>query len=156
MRLIHYVGAAVLGWAGASGVAHAADAAGAGPAAPGLALIAPALADPLPMPASVRAWLPLTAPPAAGRQGFALAGGARAAPVAPDRLEGARGGTDIVSNDARLQGLVGGNAAIDVSSGANIIGGGAFTNMAGLPIVIQNSGANVLIQNATIVNVQLR
>ncbi len=180
MQFIHYVGMAVLGWAtvSASGAADAERAGSAWPAAPVpqamAAGAAPAsesapepgpgtgtgprpeplllVANPVPLaiPDSVRTWMPLAAP---ATPDLAWAGGA---PVAPERLDGARGGSDTVSNEARLQGLVGGNAAIDVSSGANIIGGGAFTNMAGLPIVIQNSGANVLIQNATIVNIQLR
>jgi hypothetical protein len=38
----------------------------------------------------------------------------------------------------------------------NWIGGGAFGNAAGLPMVIQNSGNSVLIQNATVVNVQMQ
>jgi hypothetical protein len=35
-----------------------------------------------------------------------------------------------------------------------VIAGGSFSNASGLPTVIQNTGANVLIQNATIVNVR--
>ena len=38
----------------------------------------------------------------------------------------------------------------------NSIDGGALANASGVPIVIQNSGANVLIQNATIINLQMR
>ena len=38
--------------------------------------------------------------------------------------------------------------------GRNIVTGGAFGNAAGINTVIQNSGANVLIQNGTAVNVQ--
>ncbi|HAT30062.1 MAG TPA: hypothetical protein DCW29_04190, partial [Janthinobacterium sp.] len=71
-------------------------------------------------------------------------------------LEDARGGTDTVNNDARLNGMVSGNAAVNVATGNNVIDGAAFTNTAGIPIVIQNSGANVLIQNNTIVNLQLK
>ena len=65
-----------------------------------------------------------------------------------------RGGTDIVS-DQKLSGVVADNRAINVSSGANLISEGAFSNSSGLPVVIQNSGSNVLIQNATIVNIQV-
>jgi hypothetical protein len=71
-------------------------------------------------------------------------------------LEQARGGTETVSNEARLSGFVTGNSASYVSTGANTIDGAAFANASGIPIVIQNSGANVLIQNATIINLQLR
>jgi hypothetical protein len=41
-------------------------------------------------------------------------------------------------------------------TGANTIDAGSFANMSGIPVVIQNSGANVLIQNATIINLQLK
>jgi hypothetical protein len=37
-----------------------------------------------------------------------------------------------------------------------VIQGGSFANMSGIPIVVQNSGANVLIQNATVINLQLK
>jgi hypothetical protein len=60
------------------------------------------------------------------------------------------------SPSAALDGVVGTNAATNVSTGANLITNGAFSNMSGLPVVIQNSGANVLIQNATVINLQLR
>lgn len=76
--------------------------------------------------------------------------------VSADRLGGLRGGTDTVNNDMKLSGVVGSNAAVNVATGANIISDGAFANASGLPIVIQNSGANVLIQNATIINLQLK
>ncbi|WP_308921813.1 hypothetical protein [Janthinobacterium sp. J1-1] len=71
-------------------------------------------------------------------------------------LEQARGGAADVSNEARLNGYVTGNSATYVNTGANSIDGGAFANASGIPIVIQNSGANVLIQNATIINLQMR
>jgi hypothetical protein len=67
-----------------------------------------------------------------------------------------RGGSDLVANDMKLRGTVAGNVASDVVSGANVISTGAFANVSGIPIVIQNSGANVLIQNATIINLQMR
>ena len=67
-----------------------------------------------------------------------------------------RGGTETPWSDMRLSGTVGGNSAVNVVTGANNITDGAFSNASGLPMVIQNSGANVLIQNATIVNVQIR
>ena len=48
------------------------------------------------------------------------------------------------------------NSAINVLTGNNAIAAGAFTNMSGLPLVVQNSGANVLIQNAVIINLQMQ
>lgn len=93
----------------------------------------------------------LAAPPALDEP--ALAG----APAIPaERLDGLRGGADTVNNDLKLNGVVGSNTAVNVATGANIINDGAFANASGLPIVIQNSGANVLIQNATIINLQLK
>ncbi|KQX02181.1 hypothetical protein ASC94_05165 [Massilia sp. Root418] len=78
------------------------------------------------------------------------------APLDERRLAGLRGGSDTPWSDMKLQGAVSGNSAAAVATGANLITQGAFSNAAGLPMVIQNSGANVLIQNATIVNVQFR
>jgi len=71
------------------------------------------------------------------------------------RLDDQRGGTDT-RNTMRLDGNVGANTAINVASGANSIDAGSFANMAGIPVVIQNSGANVLIQSATIINLQFK
>ena len=66
-----------------------------------------------------------------------------------------RGGTDT-RNDARIDGAVATNTAMNVATGANSIDAGSFAHMAGIPVVIQNSGANVLIQNATIINLQFK
>lgn len=77
-------------------------------------------------------------------------------PLDERRLAGLRGGSDTPWSDMKLQGAVSGNSAVAVATGANVITEGAFSNASGLPMVIQNSGANVLIQNATIVNVQFK
>ena len=66
-----------------------------------------------------------------------------------------RGG-DRVFNDAQLKGVVADNQASNLTTGMNVISDGAFSGASGLSTVIQNSGNNVLIQNATIVNVQLK
>ena len=76
-------------------------------------------------------------------------------PVATDALARHRGGTGVVHSDMRLAGTTAGNTAIHVATGSNAISAGAFSNMSGLPVVIQNSGANVLIQNAVILNLQI-
>ncbi|WP_229459344.1 hypothetical protein [Massilia cavernae] len=85
---------------------------------------------------------------------------ARAARAEPEtRLDEERGGDSNVStvnNKADLSGVVTNNTAINVVTGNNTIDSGSFANMSGIPMVIQNSGANVLIQNATVVNLQLR
>lgn len=80
------------------------------------------------------------------------------APAQQARLARLRGGDDTVTvtNTARLSGVVSGNSATNVNTGANSIDAGSFANVSGLPMVIQNSGANVLIQNATVINLQLK
>ena len=76
--------------------------------------------------------------------------------VPADRLAGKRAGTDTVTSDMQLNGAVSGNSAVNVFTGANSISTGSFSNASGLPVAIQNSGANVLIQNATIINIQMQ
>lgn len=111
---------------------------------------------------------------AAGWQG-AVAAPAREAPLVPEivvkvadpdgfdgpaqaaeQLGALRGGADTLTSGMWLDGAVGGNTAVNVLGGANSIGGGSFSNASGLPVAIQNSGANVLIQNATIINIEMR
>jgi hypothetical protein len=65
------------------------------------------------------------------------------------------GGTDITET-MTLNGTVSDNNVDHVVNGANVISSGSFTGAMGLPTVIQNSGNAVLIQNATIVNVQFQ
>ncbi len=77
-------------------------------------------------------------------------------PINAKALDGYRGGTGVVVNEMRLRGVVADNTAIDVTTGSNVIRDGAFSHMSGIPTVVQNTGANVLIQSATIVNVQFQ
>ncbi|EHP42550.1 periplasmic protein [Cupriavidus basilensis OR16] len=77
-------------------------------------------------------------------------------PVASNKLDDIRGGSELVVNDMRLSGTVADNTANHVLSGSNAIADGSFASAAGLPTVIQNTGSNVLIQNATIINVQFK
>ena len=67
-----------------------------------------------------------------------------------------RGGTDQVLNDTELKGVVTGNQAFNLRTGTNTITEGAFAGASGLPMAIQNSGNNVLIQHSTTVNVQIK
>lgn len=71
-------------------------------------------------------------------------------------LAGFRGGSEITINNMTLTGTVDNNSADHVTTGANTIADGAFNGAVGVPMVIQNSGNNVLIQNATIINVQFK
>lgn len=67
-----------------------------------------------------------------------------------------RGGHETqVFNDMQVNGKVFDNTAINNATGHNTITN-AFAGASGLPIVVQNSGNNVLIQNATIINLELR
>jgi hypothetical protein len=74
-------------------------------------------------------------------------------PVSIETLESLRGG-DQTHNVIRITGQVTDNTAHDVTTGANDIQGGSFANSSGINSVVQNTGANVLIQAATIVNVE--
>jgi hypothetical protein len=70
-------------------------------------------------------------------------------------LDNARGGSGGVAS-ATVRGSVTGNSATNVVTGANTIQASSFAGAVGIPIVIQNSGANVLIQNATVINLQFQ
>lgn len=69
-----------------------------------------------------------------------------------------RGGSELIQlhADSALDGIVGGNEASNVRTGGNLITAGSFAGASGLATVVQNSGNNVLIQNSTIVNVQVQ
>jgi hypothetical protein len=69
------------------------------------------------------------------------------------QLATARGGSS--SNQNNTTGAVAGNVASQLTTGSNAISSSAFSDSSGIPIVIQNSGNNVLIQNSTILNLQL-
>jgi|SRR5579871_916907 len=76
------------------------------------------------------------------------------------QLGGSRGGAELQPvnlnvNQNNSNGSVSGNVATNLTTGTNNISDTAFSNSAGVPVVIQNTGNNVLIQNSTILNVQL-
>lgn len=84
------------------------------------------------------------------------------APAPASTLEQLRGGSESVAppinniaSDTQLRGTTDNNVATNVVTGNNAIQS-SFSNAAGIPVVIQNSGANVLIQNATVVNLQFK
>jgi len=83
-------------------------------------------------------------------------GGEKLEAVDLGKLEHERGRADTVFNDTKLNGDVANNSAFNVQTGSNTIDAGSFANMSGIPVVIQNSGANVLIQNATVINLQFQ
>lgn len=88
-------------------------------------------------------------PPAAAPSGDDSFGVA----MTPDQLDGQRGGDALIGQNY-LTGDVANNTASRVQTGSNSISEGSFASSSGLPTVIQNTGANVLIQNATVLNVR--
>ena len=70
-------------------------------------------------------------------------------------LAAERGGAEVL-NDMTLKGVVADTSASNLTTGSNVIADGAFTGTVGLPMVIQNTGNGVLIQNATIINLQVK
>jgi hypothetical protein len=74
-----------------------------------------------------------------------------------DALATHRGGQqDLYVNDVRSRASISNTSTSQLQTGANSIADGAFANSNGLPIAIQNSGNNVVIQNSTILNLQLK
>jgi hypothetical protein len=83
-----------------------------------------------------------------------------AATVDESQLGTSRGGAELepvplTINQNNTTGAVSGNVAANLTTGSNNISDSAFSNSAGVPVVIQNTGNNVLIQNSTILNLQL-
>lgn len=61
----------------------------------------------------------------------------------------------ITLNNQDQDGDVTDNIAIGTTNGDNMISGEAFSNSAGFLSTVQNTGNNVLIQNSTIINVEV-
>lgn len=78
------------------------------------------------------------------------------APISASALQRYSGGSGVVQNNMNITGTVSNNTATHVATGDNTLTGDAFSNAAGLPSVVQNTGNNVLIQTGVIVNVQLK
>ncbi|CAN0620788.1 conserved protein of unknown function [Burkholderia multivorans] len=122
-------------------------------AAPGAVRSAPVVPGEgiAPAPAAV-AVAPTAAAPAASTASTAQADGFGVA-MSAEQLDAHRGGDALIGQNY-LNGTVSDNIASRVSTGSNAITDGAFANSSGLSSVIQNTGANVLIQNATVLNVR--
>ena len=71
-------------------------------------------------------------------------------PVSLESLDDLRGG----DSRSGVNGEVGNNSVEGVVSGDNRINTRSFAGASGITTVIQNTGANVLIQNGMVVNVQ--
>jgi len=77
------------------------------------------------------------------------------APVSDADLAQYRGG-HIETNTNNLDGQFYNNQAMANVTGSNFVTGSAFAGASGLSTIIQNSGNNVLIQNATILNLRVQ
>ena len=76
--------------------------------------------------------------------------------VSEGTLSDNRGGHTEVINTNNLDAQLYNNQASYNVTGTNSVNSGAFTNASGIATVIQNSGNNVIIQNATILNLKLQ
>jgi len=76
--------------------------------------------------------------------------------VAPKALETQRGGQAVVINTADLDANMQNNRAIGNTTGNNYLSDSAFSHSSGLPVAIQNSGNNVILQNSFILNLQMK
>lgn len=68
----------------------------------------------------------------------------------------AQSGGMLVQQNTTLTGTVQNNSADHLTTGDNVISGGAAAGAVGFPTLIQNSGNNVLIQNATVLSVEFK
>lgn len=74
----------------------------------------------------------------------------------PDSALSDQRGKATISNKNDVDGALYRNQATNTVSGGNFVTEGALSDSTGLFTVIQNSGNNVLIQNATILNLDVR
>ncbi len=77
------------------------------------------------------------------------------AAVSDDTLAGQRG-MALITNTNDLDAALYSNSATDVVTGTNVVSDGSLANNSGMSTVIQNSGNNVLIQSAVILNIQMQ
>jgi hypothetical protein len=77
------------------------------------------------------------------------------AAVSDDTLAGQRG-MALITNTNDLDAALYSNSATDVVTGTNVVRDGSLANNSGMSTVIQNSGNNVLIQSAVILNIQMQ
>jgi hypothetical protein len=76
--------------------------------------------------------------------------------VSESVLAGQRGGADLSVNENNTKATVQDNVARNLTTGNNTITESSFSNVNGIPMVVQNSGNNVVIQNSTILNLQMK
>jgi hypothetical protein len=78
-------------------------------------------------------------------------------PIAPEVLDQHRAGESKQQlNWMDVRANLEDNKAIDTFNGSNFITGDSFSHASGLPVAVQNSGNNVIIQNAFILNLNVK
>jgi hypothetical protein len=96
----------------------------------------------------------------AALSGAAVAGEdemALGAPVAAAALEAQRGGESRFEfNFQEVNATMEKTVSVSTNNGANTISGGAFGGATGFPLAVQNSGNNVIVQNAFIINLDVK
>lgn len=76
-------------------------------------------------------------------------------PIPDDGLSAHRGGSALQISEMKLDSKLLDNQAIANITGSNFVTQSAFSGASGFSTVVQNSGNNVIIQNATILNLSL-
>lgn len=76
-------------------------------------------------------------------------------PISDEGLSANRGGSALQFSEMRLDSKLVDNQAIANVTGSNFVTQSAFSGASGFSTVVQNSGNNVIIQNATILNLSL-
>ncbi len=71
-------------------------------------------------------------------------------------LDASRGGHELIVNDMNLQAELYNNAAVATVTGSNAVTNDALSGTSGFATVVQNTGNNVIIQSATILNLTLQ
>lgn len=87
--------------------------------------------------------------------GAAMAASPFGEPVSNDGLAAYRGGSALQISEMKLDSKLIDNQAIANVTGSNFVTQSAFSGSSGFSTVVQNSGNNVIIQNATILNLSL-
>lgn len=98
------------------------------------------------------AWADQGAVPSVSDQDMSMFGSAAMADEQLDQLRGRQ----TVFNRNDVDGQLYNNEAVSNVTGSNFVTDGSFSGMSGFSTVIQNSGNNVLIQNATVLNLQFQ
>ena len=98
------------------------------------------------------AWADQDTEPSGPDQGEFMLG---TAVMADEQLDQMRG-RQTVFNTNDVDGQLYNNEAVSNVTGSNFVTDGSFAGMTGFSTVIQNSGNNVLIQNATVLNLQFQ